>query len=116
MAHQKAITKLSGSEYEDGTYSVDTLTQVSYNDGYQVTFCQIGDNYSNAEYADKVNEFLAVSSDGIASAGKFGGTPEVSFHVASRASAERLGRKYNQISIWDWASCSEISTGGTGRR
>lgn len=116
LAHQKAIAKLNGSEYEDGTYNLDTLTQVSYSKGYQVTFCQIGDNYSDAEYADKVNEFLGVSSDGVSSAGKFGGTPEVSFHVADRATAERLGRKYNQISIWDWENCEEISTGGSGRR
>lgn len=116
LAHQKAIAKLNGSDYEDGTYNLDTLTQVSYSDGYQVTFCQIGDDYSNSEYADRVNEFLAVSTDGVSSAGKFGGTPEVSFHVADRATAERLGRKYNQISIWDWENCAEISTGGTGER
>lgn len=114
--HQEAVSRLNTPAYEDGTYDLNTMTQVSYDSGYQVTFSQIGDNYSDAEYADKVNEFLSVSSDGKTLAGKFEGTPEVSFHCNSRATAERLARKYNQISIWDWGSCDEIKTGGTGRR
>ena len=80
-----------------------------------MTFSQIGDNYSDADYADKVNEFLGVSSDGKVLAGKFEGTPEISFHCNSKATAVRLAKKYNQISIWDWGKCDEIKTGGTGR-
>jgi hypothetical protein len=57
-----------------------------------------------------------VSSDGKVLAGKFQGTPEISFHVNSKATATRLGRKYNQISVWDWGKGEEIPTGGTGRR
>lgn len=114
--HKQAIEKLGGSEYESGTYDLETLEQVEYNKGYQVTFSQIGDNYTDKEYADKVNEFLKASSDGKASAGKFEGTPEVSFHVDDLETAEKLGRKYNQISIWDWENDNDISTGGTGRR
>lgn len=114
--HQEAMSRLGSSDYEDGTYDLNTLQQVSYDSGYQVTFSQIGDNYSDAEYADRVNEFLAVSSDGKTLAGKFESTPEISFHCNDRATAERLARKYNQISIWDWGNCDEIKTGGTGRR
>ena len=114
--HTQAIKKLMSPEYESGTYDLETLKQVEYNKGYQVTFSQIGDRYSDKEYANKVNEFLSASSDGKASAGKFEGTPEVSFHVGDRKVAEELGRKYNQISIWDWEKGDEISTGGTGRR
>lgn len=114
--HQEAVSRLSSSDFEDGTYDLNTMTQVNYDSGYQVTFSQIGDNYSDAEYADRVNEFLAVSSDGKTLAGKFEGTPEVSFHCNNRATAVRLARKYNQISIWDWGTCDEIKTGGTGRR
>ncbi len=113
--HADAISKLSGTEYEDGTYNLDTLEPVDYSSGYQVTFYQIGDRYSPAEYADRVNEFLAVSSDGISSAGKFGGAPEVSFHVSDKSAAISLGKKYNQQSIWDWSAGHDISTGGTGR-
>lgn len=114
--HMDAIRRLDSPGYEDGTYDLGTMTQVSYDSGYQVTFSQIGDNYSDSEYASRVDEFLSVSSDGRTLAGKFEGTPEVSFHVSDRATAERLARKYNQISIWDWGNCDEIKTGGTGRR
>ena len=114
--YREQISRLSSPDYADGTYDLDTLTQVSYDSGYQVTFSQIGDNYSDAEYANKINEFLAVSSDGKTLAGKFESTPEVSFHCNDRKTAERLARKYNQISIWDWKNFEEIKTGGTGER
>lgn len=114
--HQRATKELSSSKYPDGTYNVKTLKPVSYNSGYQVTFCRIGDNYSPKEYAAKVNEFLDVSSDKIASAGKFQGTPEVSFHVKDKSVAIKKAKKYNQISIWDWKKGDGISTGGTGKR
>ena len=114
--HRAAIAQLRGSDYPDGTYDIKTKKTVTYARGYQVTFCQIGDNYSDSEYASKVNEFLRVSSDGQSSAGKFGGEPEVSFHVNSRSMAIRLAKKYNQISVWDWKNEIEIETGGTGRK
>lgn len=114
--HRDAVARLSDSAYSDGTYDIVTLRQVSYDGGFQVTFCQIGDNYSDSDYADRVREFLKKSSDGKTLAGKFEGTPEISFHCADRATAIRLAKKYNQISIWDWAACDEIKTGGTGRR
>ena len=114
--HQDVISKLSGDEYSDGTYNINTLTQVEYDDGYQVTFCQIGDNYTPQEYEALVRRFTGLSSDGIVSAGKFGGEPEISFHVASREVAEQLAHEFNQVSIWDWHGDNEISTGGTGRR
>lgn len=114
--HYDAVRRLSSPEYDNGTYDLETMTPVEYNSGYQVTFSQIGDNYSNSEYADRVNEFLSVSSDGKTLAGKFEDTPEVSFHVDDRGTAIKLAKKYNQISIWDWGNCDEIKTGGTGRR
>ena len=115
-AHSKVITELSKDKYEDGTYDVSNLKPVEYESGYQVTFCQIGDNYSAKEYDEKCNEFLSASSDGRVSAGKFEGAPEISFHVSSRAEAIALAKKYHQISVWDWKTCDEIKTGGTGRR
>ena len=114
--HAKQIRELGGDSYEDGTYNLETMQPVSYSSGYQVTFCQIGDNYTAEEYAEKVGEFLGASSDGVTSAGKFGGTPEISFNVADRETAVALARKYNQISIWDWAVDDQIETGGTGAR
>lgn len=114
--HRQAMNKLNSSSYDDGTYDINTLQPVSYDSGYQVTFSQIGDNYSDSEYAGKVNEFLSISSDGKTLAGKFEGTAEISFHCNSKQKAISLAKKYNQISIWDWKNCDEIKTGGTGRR
>ena len=114
--HEEAIKKLESNEYEDGTYNLGSMKQVEYDDGYQVTFCQIGDDYTEDEYAELCNEFLDESTDEVVSAGKFGGTPEVSFHVKDRETAERLAKKYNQVSIWDWENYNQIGTGGTGRR
>ena len=137
--HDKVIKELSQDKYADGTYDTATLKPVDYENGYQVTFCQIGDNYNAKEYDSKVNEFLSASSDGRVSAGKFEGTPEISFNVSNRNEAVALAEKYNQISIWDWSANKtalafeskygeddprtieqwmkcEIKTGGTGRR
>lgn len=114
--YENAMKELSGSKYEDGTYDLDTLKPISYDSGYQVTFSQIGDNYSDEEYAEKVNEFLKYSSDKRVAAGKFEGSPEISFHVENLGIAKQLAKKYNQISVWDWKNSSEIKTGGTGRR
>ena len=114
--HGEAVKELSKDKYPDGTYDTSTYKTVEYEDGYQVTFCQIGDNYNAVDYDARVNEFLSASSDGRVSAGKFESTPEISFHVKSREEAVRLAKKYNQISVWDWKNCDEIKTGGTGRR
>lgn len=122
-AHQRAVKELEKDKYEDGTYDLNTMKTVEYDSGYQVTFCQIGDNYTAKEYADKVNECLKLSSDGKTCAGKFESTPEVSFHFSDREQAIAYAKANNQISIWDWGSASkgdyehaEIKTGGTGKR
>lgn len=114
--YEKQMKKLESDEYEDGTYDLDKLKQVEYDYGYQVTFSQIGDNYSNVEFNDRVSEFVDISSDGKVSAGKFQSTPEISFNVKSKEEAIRLAKKYNQISIWDWKNGDTIETGGTGKR
>lgn len=115
--HRQQVETLGGDQYPNyKTYDLDTLQIIDYPDGYQVTFSQIGDNYSPTEYANKVNEFLAASSDGKTCGGKFEGTPEISFHVSNRSTAIRLAKKYNQISVWDWENANEIKTGGTGRK
>lgn len=111
-----AIEALSDDSYEDGTYDIATYETVEYEDGYQVTFCQIGDNYSKDEFNWLCKKFVNASSDGKICAGKFGGTPEISFNVAKKKKAIKLAQKFNQMSIWDWAACDEISTGGTGIR
>lgn len=115
--HKAVVAELRKPEYPDySTYDIKTKKIITKPSGYQVTFWQIGDRYSDAEYAEKTNEFLRVSSDGRTYAGKFEGTPEVSFHVRSKKVATTLAKKYNQISVWDWKKQVEIKTGGTGRR
>lgn len=114
--HKRAVKELNDSKYEDGTYDITTKKAVSFDDGYQVTFCQIGDNYSDSEYQQKVNECLRMSSDGKTYAGKFESEPEISFHCKSREQAIAYAKANNQISIWDWKNCDQILTGGTGRR
>lgn len=114
--HKEAIKELNSDKYEDGTYDIATKKAKEFSDGYQVTFCQIGDDYSDAEYAEKVNECLKMSSDGRTYAGKFEGTPEISFHCANRKQSEDYARANNQISIWDWKNMDVIPTGGTGER
>ena len=114
--HKAAIAELNKGKYEDGTYDIATKTTKEFSDGYQVTFCQIGDNYSDEDYAKKVNECLEKSSDGKTYAGKFEGTPEISFHWKSREQAIAYARANNQISIWDWSTMDCIPTGGTGER
>ena len=110
--HDSAINRLNGSSYGSGTYDVDTLKLVEYGDGYQVTFCQIGDNYDSNTYYNLCKEFLKYSSDNRVCAGKFEGTPEISFNVKDKNVAIYLAQK----SIWDWANADEIKTGGNGRR
>jgi len=115
--HQDIVKELSKDKYPDyNTYDISNLKTVEFDNGYQVTFCQIGDNYTPKEYAAKVNECLALSSNGKTYGGKFEGTPEISFHCNNRKQAEEYARKNNQISIWDWKNQVEIKTGGTGRR
>ena len=50
--HRQQMSILNGDTYEDGTYDMSTLEPVGYDSGYQVTFSQIGDSYSNGEYAE----------------------------------------------------------------
>jgi hypothetical protein len=101
---------------EDGTYDLENLNSISYNKGYQVTFSQIGDNYNEIDFDDKVKEFIKLSSDNKVSAGKFESTPEISFNFESKKEAIKIAKKYNQISIYDWKEHDEIKTGGTGKR
>ena len=114
---QRLVMLMEHDEYPPGgTYNLQTLEPVDYPSGYSVTFYQVGDNYTPEEYANLVNEFYEHSSDGIASAGKFDGLPEVSFNVADRNTAVILARRFNQDSIFDWATGTLIKTGGTGWR
>ena len=114
--HFRMVREVDRPEYPDyNTYDIATLQAVSYPDGYQVTFWNKGDNYTPEQYADLVNEFLRYSEGHMTYVGKYDGA-EISFRIMNKRTALRLGRKYNQISVWDWKEEHEITTGGTGRR
>ena len=115
-AHQNAIKTLSSDKYTDGTYNISTLKPVEFDHGYQFTFCQIGDDYGESEYNALVNGILSKLKNKNVFAGKFEGSPEISFYTEDKDFAMEIGKRYNQISIWDWGACDEIKTGGTGRK
>ncbi|MDR1940522.1 MAG: hypothetical protein LBQ40_07020 [Clostridiales bacterium] len=91
----------------DGTYDVDTKKVISYNEGFQVSFEQTDDDYTDGEYNAKVEEIKRLTGS-IAHAGVFGGKPETSFHVKTKKQAMAIARQYNQYSIWDWADGNEV--------
>ena len=116
--HKRMVAEVDKPKYPDfKTYDIETLQIVNYREegGYQVTFWCKGDNYTPEEYARLVNEFLQYVDGHVTHIGKYNGA-EISFHIMDKRTALRLGRKYNQISVWDWAKAEEILTGGTGRR
>ena len=114
--HSDMLNSLCSDAYADGTYNLETLEPVSFDDGFQVSFCNVGDNYSADDYLFICSMFSEVSSDGIVYAGKYDGTAEISFHFSDKLTAIKYAKKFNQISIWDWKACDEIKTGGTGKR
>ena len=102
--------------FPDGTYDIETLESVEFSKGFQVTFCQVGDNYSPEQYEMIVNLFLELSMDSRIYAGKFDGTAEISFRFANKKLAKQYAKAFNQISIWDWKHSKLIETYGTGKR
>ena len=115
-AHKSAISAISSDSFEDGTYDLSTLETVEFNHGYQVTFCQIGDNYNDDDYEFIVTMFTEASEDGKTYLGKFDGSAEISFLFADKLTAIKYAKMFNQISVWDWKNGAEIKTGGTGKR
>lgn len=99
--YRNALTKLNDKSIKDGTYDLDTSEAVDFKGvGYNVSFEQTGDNYTNGEYYDKINE-CRNKCDGKVYGGKFDGTPELSFYTKNIDDAIEVAEKYNQHSVWD---------------
>ena len=113
--HESLLKELASYIYADGTYNLETMEPVEFDDGYQVTFCQIGAEYTEESYDSLVTLFRETADDGNVYAGKFEGEPEISFHFADKDTAILYAKVFNQISIWSWKDADEIKTGGTGR-
>lgn len=97
----------------DGTYDLETGSSKDYSDGYQVTFSMIDMDFDDKTYQDLVEKFKT-HDHGTVDAGKYEGSPEISFNVSDIKTAAKLATKYNQISIWDWKNDKPIFTKGTG--
>lgn len=101
------IEELKSDRYEDGTYDIDTKESVNFNSGYQATFQQLNDKYTDKEFGELVKKY-ADSTDGKVYAGKFGGSPEISFHFENEKDALEICKKYNQVSYWNWETMEEV--------
>lgn len=94
--------KLSAFKGKDeGTYDLETGESVNYESGYQVSFQQTSDNYTEDQFDEKVAE-LARRTGTNADAGIFDDNPEVSFHVENLKQSMEIAVEYNQHSVWDW--------------
>ena len=114
----KLVQHVIDTKKGDGTYplvdvtdekAAEELKPVYYDDGYMVSF-----QTTNGEGFNKERKDLSMSDkayddlcdDLIAEGykphvGVFGGIPEISFKVDSKDVAERIMKKYNQVSMWD---------------
>ena len=114
-AHESIIAKLHNGAYADGTYDAETLSPVSFETGYQVSFYTIGMELTADDYEFISAMFAEFSMDGRAYVGFFDGCAEISYRIADKLTAVKLARMYNQIAIWDWKNSECIATNGTGR-
>lgn len=97
--YKNKLNSLKGKE--DGTYNLDTGEKVDFKGkGYNVSFEQSTDNYTDREYYDKIKE-CKDKCDGNVYGGVFGGDPEISFYTKNKKVAMMIMEKYNQHSIWD---------------
>lgn len=98
---REKLKKIDDDSIPDGTYNLETGEKVDFHGkGFNVSFEQSSDNYSNAQYYEKCEECRNLC-DGNIYAGKFGGSPEVSFYTTDRKTAEKIAIKYNQHSYYD---------------
>lgn len=114
----RLVKYVSDNQLGDGTYPLVDVTDEEmakglkpkfYDDGYMVSF-----QTTNGEGFNKKRKDLTMSDedyDGLCEdliaegygphVGVFGGIPEISFKVDSKDVAERIMKKYNQVSLWD---------------
>ena len=107
VTHKSKIAELNKPQYSDGTYDIDTLKPVEFKEGYQVSFYQTGVKLNDKQYQNAHND-MSKYSDGKTYAGKFGGEPEISYHVRDRKNALMLMKKYNQHSIAQFTKTGKV--------
>lgn len=92
---------------EDGTYNLNTGTEVNYRTGYQVSFER--PNQSEEVRRNAMALFKALAPLNI---GVWEGTQELSIRVKSLDLALALARVYDQDAIWDWKNMEAINLKG----
>ena len=105
--HKNKIKELNNDKYKDGTYDLDTMKSVNFDSGYQVSFYQTGVKLNDNEYRKAHNDMIKYS-DGKTYAGKFGGEPEISYHIRNINDAKMLMKKYNQHSIAQFTKTGKV--------
>ena len=93
-------------------------------DRSKVIKVDLDDPNAEKKLASEIKKYMDDNKDKLSEKGKFLGTwqdtatgdlyLDVSTHVRNKAEAVELGRKNNQIAIWDVKNMAEINTGGTG--
>ncbi len=106
-------TKGEGFSYHPGTGEAPT-------DGYMVeTHLDRGQQYDHPPTAEDIRAFTEKNKDILSKnpdlyVGGYKNTLGISERLTDQAAAEDLGKKTNQISIYDVKNGKEIPTGGTG--
>lgn len=101
------LKELELDKYEDGTYNIESKKAENFTKGYQATFQQLNDKYSDEEFGALVEKYKKIG-DGNVYAGKFGGSPEVSFYFEKEEDAIAICKQFNQVSYWDWENMDEV--------
>lgn len=95
------------TSYQDGTYDFQTGLPVHFDQGYQVSFETAFDCYTNEEYNNLVQKF-DILSNGNTHIGVYNSSPEISFFFKDLKLAKTISIVFNQFSIWNWNTNSEI--------
>ena len=102
----------SSDNLPDGTYDFVTKEELSYKDGYQVSFETDSRNYesgyyTNKEYDDLVYKLACILNVN-ASIGVHQTIQGICYYIKNKTKALAIVALYNQISIWDWENDFEV--------
>ena len=102
----------SSNNLPDGTYDFVTKEEISFKDGYQVSFETDSRNYESGYYSneqyDNLVYKLACLLNVNASLGVYETIPEISYYIQNKTKALAIAALYNQKSIWDWENDFEV--------
>lgn len=106
LTHNYKKTLERYSTWSDGTYDLETGKSISYDTGFQVSFQQTSDSYSQEEYNEIVYK-LADTTESMPHVGVFKKDPEISFHCLDEGKVMKIMKEYNQHSAVAWKRLQE---------